>query len=1061
MKPTKLIISAFGPYAGTMPEIDFEQFDSNRPFLISGITGAGKTIIFDAICYALYGTTSGNYRDTKNLRSEYANDSTESYVDFYFSHQGRNYHIKRKPEYERQKQRGTGTITQNEEATLYIEGEIPVSGVKTVNNAIIELLHIDATQFKQVAMIAQGEFWELINAKTEKRTEILRTIFMTKGYNDIEYKLKNRMDAAEKSLGNTEQSIIQHFSDVKVSSEDIENYGELERLKQEAKNTKSAWNLEELLTVIERIIASDKEQKKSIEAELGTAESIQKKYNTEFANAQTNNKFIDDFEDLQIKQNSLLEQKEEMDELRKVLVIRKNVTHEISPCYKTWQLKKKDADGTNNDILGKNEALIPARKEAQIAQDNLTEVSKQKNISDDLRNKISRIDEDREKYSRRDELNDDLKRLEGEKETVLAQERDLKKKAEALHEKIDGLKRSTEENRKKPLEYQNAVNEGNKLSDLYKKIEDIITLGIPERESRSKVLKEKQTVFIRVSGEYDAVFDRCRMTERILENCRAGILAAGLEEGMKCPVCGSVHHPELAVMPKESVSEEKLDEIKEELESVRERKNEANIAAENAKTSLSENEDKLRAEICECLKNSYIAVDAGDSSLDELALIINDKKKYIEELIASNNKLQKMLKSDCETLEDNQKALEKAQNDEEKAVSGAIEENTAKKQNTENNLTGVLTELKGMKGLQYADWKEAKNARDDMEKRVIDIETAIEDANNKKKRSDEEVTALYSALKTLEKSLALQTKAEEECRNELDGILEKYGFNSDEAAMKYCVPESRIEADEKTLMDYDQEVVSNKKMLENASENARGKARVNIEELKIKCNEQEKIVNCLKKRLSDTDNRMEINSDKKAKIFSLKGDREEYAKEYNISSKLYKLVKGSTGNGKITLEQYIQAAGFDGIIAAANRRLMPMSDGQFELRRQEESLGKRSNTFLDLDVYDYSTGRCKPVGNLSGGESFKASLSLALGLSDTVSANRGGIQMDALFIDEGFGTLDSRSIDNAMQVLLNQAGSNKLVGVISHREELRENIHQQIKVDRTRQGSSISIELDA
>ena len=169
-------------------------------------------------------------------------------------------------------------------------------------------------------------------------------------------------------------------------------------------------------------------------------------------------------------------------------------------------------------------------------------------------------------------------------------------------------------------------------------------------------------------------------------------------------------------------------------------------------------------------------------------------------------------------------------------------------------------------------------------------------------------------------------------------------------------------------------------------------------------------------------------------------------------------MKGTTGNGKITLEQYIQATGFDHIIAAANRRLLPMSDGQYELYRQEDSVGKKSNNFLDLEVLDNYTGHRRPVGNLSGGESFKASLSLALGLSDTVSSNLGGIQMDALFIDEGFGTLDRRSMESAMDILINLSGTNKLVGIISHREELMENIPQQIRIRKYKDGSQITVD---
>ena len=205
-------------------------------------------------------------------------------------------------------------------------------------------------------------------------------------------------------------------------------------------------------------------------------------------------------------------------------------------------------------------------------------------------------------------------------------------------------------------------------------------------------------------------------------------------------------------------------------------------------------------------------------------------------------------------------------------------------------------------------------------------------------------------------------------------------------------------------------------------------------------------------------NRVAFNTERKDKIISLKDDLEKYRNDYGMSSRLYNLVTGQTGKGKITLEQYIQAAGFDGIIHAANMRLRPMTDNQYELRRQEGSLGRKSNTFLDLEVLDNYTGHSRPVGNLSGGESFKASLSLALGLSDTVSRNLGGVQMDALFIDEGFGTLDKKSIDSAMDILINLAGTNKLIGLISHREELME-IQQKIFVRKTKNGSEMSVEI--
>jgi exonuclease SbcC len=274
----------------------------------------------------------------------------------------------------------------------------------------------------------------------------------------------------------------------------------------------------------------------------------------------------------------------------------------------------------------------------------------------------------------------------------------------------------------------------------------------------------------------------------------------------------------------------------------------------------------------------------------------------------------------------------------------------------------------------------------------------------------------------------------------------------------YVVDEKDITESEDCINRFNQDVAANNKQLIQAEADAKGKELVDEEAFKIICDEQNKIVGTIRDKVNVIAQRIKNNTAKRDNIASQRIEYERAQKEYSIYNNLYRLVKGQASSGKITLEQYIQAAGFDGIIAAANRRLLPMSDGQFELYRKG-NLEKRSNTSLDLEVLDNYTGHMRPVGSLSGGESFKASLSLALGLSDTVSSNLGGIQMDALFVDEGFGTLDRKSIENAMEILVNLSGKNKIVGIISHRDELKENIPQQIKVSKTREGSQISIDL--
>jgi exonuclease SbcC len=271
------------------------------------------------------------------------------------------------------------------------------------------------------------------------------------------------------------------------------------------------------------------------------------------------------------------------------------------------------------------------------------------------------------------------------------------------------------------------------------------------------------------------------------------------------------------------------------------------------------------------------------------------------------------------------------------------------------------------------------------------------------------------------------------------------------------VAESDIAASDNKIIEYNAKVTANKKQLEDAKKNAEGKTWVDVEQLEKLCNEQKYKVAEINAHKNAVENRINTNKDRKEKISLQKEVYDAAGKEYSCCERLYNLVKGKADE-KISLEQYIQAAGFDSIIAAANRRLLPMSGGQFEMYRQEESSDKRKMEFLDLVVLDNYTGHRRPVGSLSGGESFMASLSLALGLSDTVSSHLGGVQMDVLFVDEGFGTLDKKSIDNVMEILKQLSNSNKLIGVISHREELEE-IPQQIKVTKTREGSRFSVEL--
>ena len=1057
MKPIKLKICAIGPYAGEVPDIEFSDFEEKGLFLISGDTGAGKTTIFDAICFALYGKTSGTFRDESKLRSEYAADNVESYVDFYFSHQGKNYHILRHPSYERKKQRGSGFIQEKENAVLYEEGKTPIEGLTQVNNAVKELLRIDEKQFKQIVMIAQGEFWNLLNARTEQRTEILRTIFMTNGYKNIEYKLKDRMDAGYSVKKTAEDSIIQYFKDVTAVEED-ELATEIEELQKRAGRSGSTWNIDEIQDIIEKLIESDKVRIKVLKEELKQAEADLAKKNEELALAKTNNSFIEKKEKLQKEKETLENRKTEIEELKVLLEKQKKATRNVHQAYGLWIKKQDEIAATQKNIATSVTNLEKAKVDAAEAKTAFDNAKKLEPEADTLKQTIARIDEEEPKYRQKEELLKKQQELTDLDAHITVQETALKENEKALKDKINKLNNVIKELKDKPAELAKAENESQKLSLLLEKLTKIIDEQIPEKERREKDLLKKQIAFTSARDNYDLAKKEHEAAERMLEDSRAGLLAKKLVEGEKCPVCGSMHHPEPAKLTDSSVTEEEVKRLQEEENKLQEKKNAANTAAEKAKTSLEEYEDQLNVEIKNCLEDSVLNIDTSGNTPEDLIKIVINAKSDVEAKVKECTKKCLDLDKDCKVLKKAEKDLENATGEEKDKLDSEIEKIGKTKQDTLQKLTETNATLKTLEKLSFPDWKSALKEKTQAEAKKDKILSDITKAEENKRKAEEKVTSLDSEQKTLRNGLNKQESDEKNLRDRLDNAVSENGFKSVDEMLGFVVSEDDISVSEKKINDYVQAVVTNTKQLSDAEADAKGKEFIDIEALKKICDEKNTGVVSLRKSCNNSENILKMNEDKLKNILGRRTELEKADKDYKISKRLYELVRGTTGNGKITLEQYIQAAGFDGIIRAANRRLIPMSDGQYELYRQEDSVGKKSNTFLDLEVQDNYTGHRRPVGNLSGGESFKASLSLALGLSDTVSSNLGGIQMDALFVDEGFGTLDRKSIENAMEILVNLTGSKKLVGIISHREELMENIPQQIKVKKTKDGSSITIE---
>ena len=572
-------------------------------------------------------------------------------------------------------------------------------------------------------------------------------------------------------------------------------------------------------------------------------------------------------------------------------------------------------------------------------------------------------------------------------------------------------------------------------------------------------LTAKQQRFEAVRAKYEEASAKRSRAEKAYENNIAGILARDLSEGKACPVCGSTKHPCLATITEATVSEEELKDLQSDEKEKEEAKNAALTTVAEAKASLEQLEAQLRENIREFLGNPLVGKDTETQELEELIGRVEEANADVSARATENDAVIAELRRTSAELRKTTDDLTHAREVETKQLLKEKEELATLKTATANKTAETQAFLDTVKSLSFANWKEASAEMNKATAEANRIKEYVENAKKSKDEADSNVVRLSASLHTMRENLMTQKADEDGLEREFEESASANGFPNGEASLKYVVPEKQLSDTEVRINQYHQAVNTNAEQLVQTMGYAEGKQYVDVRALKEERERREALVNEIREELSKIRFRIGTNESKKASILAQQDELREARKEFNVCARLYGLVRGTTGNGKITLEQYVQAAGFDGIIAAANKRLLPMSDGQYELFRQEDSLGKKSNNFLDLEVLDNYTGRRRPVGNLSGGESFKASLSLALGLSDTVASNRGGIQMDALFVDEGFGTLDRKSIDASMDVLLKLSGTNKLVGIISHREELMENVPQQIKVKKTREGSTFTVEM--
>ena len=1082
MKPTKLVMQAFGTYA-EQTEIDFTQFEEKGLFLICGDTGAGKTTIFDAISYALYGEASGSYRDTKNLKSEYVDKKVESFVDFYFTHQGKDYHVCRKPSFKYTNRNGKPD-EQAEKVTFYqpdgttLEGAKNVDGTKEKPGAIPQLLNMDAGQFMQVAMIAQGEFWKLLNAKTNERTEILRTIFQTDAYKKLELKLKNRMDVSFAARKEREQSISQSFREVKVEPAEIsegisgilaedlaEDSEEQPRsvvqricdLQEKLQDSKAVWNIEEMLTLLQAVIGEDTEKAKQKETVLAQAEEELQKLQGTLVSAKDNNAILERYARTKEEQEVLESQKGLFEERRIQLDRTKQATYKVKPEYDAWSAKEHEWELTKQLITDGAQTLADCQTRAGMADAKVKETEALRPEAEQCQKIVDKVREEEPRYKEREMLQHELGQIQLQLATQEQQEAALVTAEQMLQKRIGELQEQQAVWKEEPQQLAQAQAAHDKLLDSQKKTESIAKNLIPAWRRKQQELEEAQREYRKNQDAYESAKEAFTHADRLYRANLVGILASDLAEGDPCPVCGATHHEKLATLVEASVTAEQCKELKAVEEKKLDAFNQATASASSLRAVVQAKELQLKEQIRGCMTPAFIG---GVEALEELLVIFERQRAKLVDAVAQSREQMDTSQQNCEKLREVEAMLARAQGTEMARLAEQRKSLVEERQSLIAKQAASQATLAALQTLSYPDWEAAMQEGNHALARVTEIQTALDTAAKEKKSADEAVARVQASIATQKQALEQQKSDAQMLKQRLNEKLTACQFASVEEMQAQVATDAEIHAEETKLADYDKkvtEVAARLSQLEQ-EQDARHRTLVDLEQLQQEHTSKRVQVETLRTALQAITFRIQNNCEKQQNIRAQQVAYEKAKKENDTSYRLYTLVSGQTRNGKITFEQYIQAAGFDSILQAANRHLLPMSDNQFQLYRQTNAVGKQTNTFLDLEVLDISTGKRRLVGNLSGGESFKASLSLALGLSDTIAENRGGIQMDALFVDEGFGTLDSKSLEETKDALLSMSGENKLVGIISHRDELMD-IPQKLRVTKGRGGSRIQMEL--
>ncbi|TVP49591.1 MAG: SMC family ATPase [Halomonas sp.] len=1016
MTPLTLTMQAFGPFAGN-ESIDFTALGRSPLFLINGPTGAGKSSILDALCFALYGQTTGNERDPTQMRCDQSDASLLTEVTLDFRLRGVDYRVRRVPQQERPKARGEGTTIHNAEAQLWrlkAGGEVDTCLVaRKVNDATTELqtlIGLDANQFRQVMVLPQGKFRELLLAGSKEREVIFSQLFQTQIFQRIEERLRTQANQIERAVNDHRQHISGILASGELASEDA-LAKELEALTPQVSHARQQFE-------------TAQQQRRKAEMQRDEALALQRQFEARDALAAEKVRHLE--------QHTYIEGlKRRLDQSVHAQALQPQ-SSALAQAQQALTIALADQQQAEGDLNTQRSHAEQAHSVLEAARQRQAELPA-------LRERHRQLGEFIHKGQALSELNDHyqsahsawqqadrtLKRDEAQLDNIRQQGETIGVRLEALQAELQTL--------------ASAPAELNRHESLLTQRQELDDLNQRKREFENQQ-QRASGVLNRQRGEAEQA--QCHATEIEIRWHRgqAALLALTLEQDAPCPVCGSLDHPSPAPGNADIVTQAQVDEARSVLEKARQGLQSAELEHQQLTQQMSYNTEqaqRLNQQLGEWAGQPLTALQKAWQEVRRQV----DRRENVEREISQQIAARDGLRREWGALD---KQLKAQRPEVEKAKEAALRLESQRDQLSQSlpdsardpdAMRQTLAELEGKIEQIEKAWESAQQAQANSQTQLAKAEEQLRGANERSQRSEQARQQAQTAWQTAlqqspfdDETAFKAAQLEDAQRQDLTQQVEAYQRRL--AELEGALQNYQTQLADKTPPDL--------ATLTGLAEAAQAQEHTQLEAWRA---------------LDERSNTLKGIHQKLAKAHEAQSELEA---QYQLWGTLSEVANGRTGH-RISLQRFVLGVLLDDVLIQASERLVRMSRGRYQLvRREDPSKGNRASG-LELDVADTYTGKNRSVATLSGGESFMAALSLALGLSDVVQAYAGGIQLDTLFIDEGFGSLDQDALDQAIAMLSELQMGGRMIGVISHVSELKEQMPVRIEVRASRQGSTVEV----